>query len=158
MFMHLFKNRLKIILNDKQLIFWTLIFPIVLGTFFYMGFSGMKESEMFKPMDIAVVNTANYENDTYFKTTLEAVSTGEKSIFNLQVLSEDEAKSKLDSGKIEGYIRDKELLVNKSSLNTTILKTFLDEYLQTEQTFNNVLEENNFRIDVSKIVSRNQFC
>ena len=38
MFLRLFLYRLKSIFLQKDLTFWTLAFPLILGTFFYLGF------------------------------------------------------------------------------------------------------------------------
>ena len=41
MFWQLYQYRLKRLVNDKVQLFWTAMFPIVLGTFFYLAFSGI---------------------------------------------------------------------------------------------------------------------
>ena len=54
MFWHLFKYRLKVLLKEKQLLFWSGIFPIILGTFFYMAFSDITE----KTENISEINVS----------------------------------------------------------------------------------------------------
>ena len=56
MFWHLYKYRLKVLFKEKVLLFWTGIFPIVLGTFFYMAFSDITEkSENVDTINVGIV-------------------------------------------------------------------------------------------------------
>ena len=43
MFWHLYKYRVKVLLKNKYLLFWQGLFPIILGTFFFMAFSDITE-------------------------------------------------------------------------------------------------------------------
>ena len=52
MFKHNLKYSLKILLKNKSLIFWTFVFPILLGTLFKMAFSNIENSETLKIIDI----------------------------------------------------------------------------------------------------------
>ena len=67
MFLHNFKYSLKILIRNKALLFWTFLFPLVLGLFFKMAFSNIEASETFKAIDIAVVNDDNFQNNKTFK-------------------------------------------------------------------------------------------
>ena len=48
MFKHNFKYSLKILFRNKSLIFWTFIFPIILGTFFKLAFNDIENNEVFQ--------------------------------------------------------------------------------------------------------------
>ena len=52
MFSHNFKYSIKALLGKKSLIFWTLIFPILLGTFFNMAFFNIEKKETFSSVDV----------------------------------------------------------------------------------------------------------
>lgn len=57
MFWHVFVYRLKCLVRDRELVFWTLIFSILLGTLFYVAFGHLTaESARFQPIKVAVVN------------------------------------------------------------------------------------------------------
>ncbi len=125
--------------------FWTLLFPLILATFFNMAFSNLNNNEAFHPIDVAVVNNAAYEQNHDFKTILEDVSKGDDRIFNLTAVSEQEAVQLLNDGKIKGYITvDSQigLTVNASGLNQDIIKSFLYNYRQTSSTVNSILKTN----------------
>ena len=62
MFKHNLKYNLKTLFKNKTLIFWTYLFPIILGTFFNMAFSNIENNKVF--------NTT-YKNITEAKKDLE---------------------------------------------------------------------------------------
>jgi len=145
MFWHIFSNRLKCILRDKGLIFWTMIFPLILATLFGMAFSNISKNETFKSIDIAVVNNEAYQKDGNFKNFLTDASQGEEKLFNINLATADEAEKLLDNGKVSGYITvgtQINLVVKHSGLNQTIIKSVLDEYTQTASAVGSILTNN----------------
>ena len=77
MFMHIFRYRLKKLLRTKEMIFWTLAFPIILATFFNLPFKNLDSSEGFEPAETAVVVSREYQDNAFFRSVLEEVSAGE---------------------------------------------------------------------------------
>ncbi|MFM9327229.1 ABC transporter permease [Paenibacillus mesotrionivorans] len=146
MFSHIFIVRMKCLLRNKELMFWTLLFPLLMATFFNMAFSGLNSAEAFKPIEAAVVNDAGYKQDVSFQQTLTAVSGGDSRIFNLkEVSSREEADQLLESGSIEGYFSvdgTLALTVKKSGLNQSIMKSFADQYQQTASAVGQILKTN----------------
>src|SRR5690554_6085951 len=104
MFRHIFTYRLKSLLRDRTTIFWTIMFPIILAVFFHLALSNLGKADSFEPIDIAVIDNVQYREDQSFSMTLEEASKGEDRLFNLKVVSEDEAKKLLEDGAIKGYI------------------------------------------------------
>jgi ABC-2 type transport system permease protein len=99
-----------------------------------MAFSNLNSEEAFHPIDIAVINNTQYQQNKDFKTVLEKISTGSDRTFNLTATTKENADKLLADNKISGYITvDKEIkmTVKDSGLNQTIIKTFLDQYSQT---------------------------
>lgn len=145
MFWHIFKNRFKCLTRDKITVFWTFMFPIILSLFFHFTMSNIDRSEIFKPIDIAVVDSNLYRNDVNFRKVLEDVSTGEDRLFNLTVASREDAARLLENKEIDGYIETDPqicLVVKKSGLAQSIIKNFLDNYLQTFSAVNTILSQN----------------
>jgi len=145
MFMHIFLTRLKILLRNRELIFWTLLFPIALGTFFNLAFSNLNASETFKAINLAVVDNEYYQKDENFKAALEGASQGENKLFNLKVVSAEEARKLLNDNKIAGYISLDpaiNLIVNKSGLDQNIIKNFIDSYSQTVSSVSSIMAQN----------------
>jgi ABC-2 type transport system permease protein len=145
MFVHIFLNRLKCLLRDKETIFWTFAFPLALALFFYLALSNIGKGDAFQGIDIAVVNDSRYQEDQYFRTALEEASKGDDRLFNLTLATGDEAKRLLDDNSIKGYIIDgtpMELVVKESGIHQSIIKSFLDNYSQTFGAVETVLKSN----------------
>lgn len=133
MFGHLFKYRLKKLLRTKEMIFWTLAFPIILSIFFNLAFQNLDSSEGFDPIPAAVVADDSYENHPFLKEVLKEVSEGEDPLLILSEVPLDEAKALLDEGKIRGYITAENpigLHVKSSGFSQNILRLFLDNVNQ----------------------------
>lgn len=146
MFTHIFINRLKVLLRDRSLIFWTLAFPIILGTFFNLALGNINSGEDFKSIKVAVVENEEYKKDEGFKETLKQVTQGEDPLLDLtMVTNESEGKALLNESKVDGIIVIKdsiELIVLKSGINQNIVRNFLDSYQQTISSANHILSEN----------------
>nr|WP_319487157.1 ABC transporter permease [uncultured Caproiciproducens sp.] len=142
---HIFTTRLKCLLRDRQTIFWTLMFPLILATFFNMAFANLNSVETFHPIDIAVVNDAGYQQNKDFKPVLENASKGSGRMFNLTAATSQEAGKLLNDGKIKGYITvDSEirLTVNDSGLSQNIIKSFLESYKKTFSVTKSIINQN----------------
>lgn len=147
MFFHNYKYRMKCIVKDKQLMFWTLLFPIILATLFNLAFSNLSSAENFSSINIAVVKELDYEKNIEFVEAIKSVSSGEsgRDLFNVEYTSKDEAQKLLDDNKVDGFIyfdHDIRVTVKKSGINQTILKSFVDEFKQTSSTIKTVIEKN----------------
>ncbi len=146
MFTHIFINRLKVLLRDRSLIFWTLAFPIILGTFYNLALGNINSGEDFKSIKVAVVENEEYKKDEGFKETLKQVTQGEDPLLDLtMVTNESEGKALLNESKVDGIIVIKdsiELIVLKSGINQNIVRNFLDSYQQTISSANHILSEN----------------
>lgn len=152
---HIYFYRLKCILRDKQTLFWTLLFPILLGLLFNMAFSNLLSSELFSEIKIAVVDNAEYRENSNFQEALSSISTDSEELnqenpdhvklFNVTYTSKEEADNLLKDDKIKGYIHFDngiKLIVKKSKgLSQTIIKGFLDDYKQTTSTVYRIISE-----------------
>lgn len=146
MFLFLYAKRLICLLRDRDTVFWTLLFPLLLATLFYIAFGNIfKQDEGFSPVPTAVADNDGYRRNTALREVLAAVSTGDDRLLDLSVLSKDQAAQKLSKGELAGIITVSdtvELEVRNSGLSQSILKAFLDEYVQTEKTVGSILLAN----------------
>ena len=144
MFWHLYKYRLKVLFKDKVTLFWTGIFPIILGTFFYLAFSDISE----KAENISAINVvisteeaqANAEeivkSDNTFGTFIESMIAEE--YFKVDYTDYDTAKEMLADEKADGLILvsstekgvASSLVFAKSGMNQTIIKYIINTYSQ----------------------------
>lgn len=127
-----FKYTIKILFRNKILLFWTFIFPIILGLFFNMAFSDIENSEKFEAFDIAIVNNEDFKNNDFFVNSFNYLSENDETkIFDINYVSLDNAKKLLDEDKIVGYILflddDIKISVKTNGVNETIIKYVVDE-------------------------------
>lgn len=146
MFSHLYSFRMKALLRDRGTVFWTLLFPILLATFFHFAFGNLVSgTEAFSPVPVAVVNDEAYQSNDNFRQILDSVSTGDDRLFDLTVTTQEDADNLLKTGKTDGTINVSDtigLTVKESGLNQSIIRSFLDQYTQTAQTYTNILQSN----------------
>ncbi len=143
MFNHIFKYRLKELLRTKELIFWTLAFPISLSFFFNLAFSNLDSSEGFNPIDAAFVVSHDSPSDLIMDV-MDQVSSGEDRLFNLRKTSLEEAKTLLLDGDIKGYMVESnplELHVTESGLSQNIMRLFLDNLNQTTSAMTKISQD-----------------
>lgn len=142
MFTHIFSYRLKCLLRDKSNIFWTMVFPLLLATFFYLAFSNLVNVGSFEPVNVAVADNAAWQKNEAFRQALLEVSDGEDRLFNLTLASAEEAEKLLLENKIAGYIMVDDpitMVVNDSGMPQSIIKSFIDNYMQLASAFQTIL-------------------
>ncbi|MGI6563896.1 MAG: ABC transporter permease [Clostridia bacterium] len=145
MFAHIFKYRMKCLLKDKETMFWTLLFPLALGIFFNLAFSGIGKGETFQTIPVAVVDNEEYRNDTVFQTILQEVSSGEDPLFHLHVVSEQVASKMLEDNQISGYFvagSPVTMVVKTTGMRQSIIRSFLDTYIQNMSLVSTVMQKN----------------
>ena len=147
MFYHNFKYSLKILLKNKSLIFWTFAFPILLGTLFNMAFSNIEKSEKLSIIDIAIINSDEFDNDKIFKETMQTLSddNNKNKIFNITYTDISKAKKMLLNEEITGYLKFNEnnidIIVNSSGINETILRSIVDEIEREKEVINTLVKK-----------------
>lgn len=168
MFIHNFKYTLKTLLKKKSLVFWTLIFPLVLGTFFNMAFSDIEKDDKLNVFNIAIVNNDSYKNNEIYVNTFKELSNKKNKnyLFKIKYVIEEKAKELLTDKKIEGYLVLKnnkpKIVVHESGINQTILKYTVEEITSTENMIKNLtkeevkkeLQKGNYNIDYKTLNNR----
>lgn len=150
MFLRNFTYNLKTILRTKESVFWSLLFPILLSTMFYFAFGNLGSASDFRVINIAIVEEQRDKMGSQFDSVLSAISdidgeSSEDDLFHIVNVSEADADELLKEGKIVGYItydEDFKLVVTGNGFHQSILKSFMDEYIQTSSTVSGVLQEN----------------
>ncbi len=168
MFIHNFKYSLKTLFRNKELIFWTFAFPIILATFFNMAFSDIENSEKLDIINIAIIQNDDFDNNEVFKSAFEEMSdkNNKDRLFETKYTTKEEAQKLLEEEKVVGYM---ELIDNKpkltfitSGINETIFKYVSEEIMQTSNIINNLTEEEiqnqimtgNFNVDYESIYNK----
>lgn len=136
--------------RDKQMVFWTFLFPIILATLFSMAFTNLSSNETFHKINISVVDNAEYRDNTSFQNALSSVSdtpasSGGEELFHITLATKEQADASLKSNDIVGYIlfdNGAHVVVKQSGIQQTILKEFMDHYLQTSSAITTILNKN----------------
>ena len=164
MFYHNFKYSLKTLFKSKDLLFWTFIFPLILGTFFKLAFSNIEKSETFDVINIAIIDSSNYQDNKIYQEVFETLSdkNNENQVFNLEVTNLKEANSLLEEKAIIGYLEflddDIKITVKKNGIDETILRYVVSE-IQSRQVLIETLvkeeiKQDSFPLDYEKIYSK----
>ena len=145
MFWNIYGKRVLCSLRSKEILIWTWIFPTILSTMFYFTFSSLDTAGQLRTFPIGVLDDEMYRQDEAFRLALESAS-GEGGLFELTVFTGTAAADvALENGGIEGYILAGEipaLFVTGDGINQTIVKGFLDRYLQTRNSIGLILSQN----------------
>jgi ABC-2 type transport system permease protein len=152
--MHVFQYRLRCIIRDKETMFWTLLFPLILATFFNLAFSNLTKGEIFDTIPIAIVEqdeyTKNKELKQIVENATEAGDSGENALFEVHVVSLERAKEMLDHEEVSGYVLiganeqknvTAEIFVKRNGMNQTIIKEFFDRVIQIHGMIGEILRE-----------------
>ncbi len=128
------------------MLFWTLGFPVILATFFGMAFANISTATEFETIKMGVVNTAEYKADSNFQEHLKAASEdSEDPMFEVTGFeTQEDADAALREKTISGYILEKDsmqLYIRSAGINPTIMKTFIDWYLQTVSAVNGIIAD-----------------
>lgn len=142
--LHLLRYRFLQTIRNFPIMFWALIFPIILGTFFYLSFgrAGLESTgeSSWDEIRVAVVREGNSsENARAFEKFLEEM---DGDMLDIQDISQEaEALGALNEETISGifYVRDTpSLTVAKNGLNESILTSVLNSYNQNADMFQKI--------------------
>ena len=152
--MFLYKNRLKTLLRNKTLIFWTMLFPFLLSTLFYFAFGKLNNLHEYNSINIAIVDAENVPEELLnaLKTTKFSEHTN---MFTVEEVNLNQAINLLDEQKIKGYIYYDNavvLVINHSGINETIIKVFLDEFVQTSSIITSLMIKTNGALDINDLI------
>ena len=140
--LHLLKYSFLSKIRNFNIVFWPLVFPLVLGTFFYFAFGNIDDAD-FQTVPVAVVKEDSA--DTFFLTYLEQVEKSSPDLLKTEEMSEEKALEALKNKKVEGiyYVgKEPSLTVAGNGMEESILQTVLDSCENTRTTITNIMKKN----------------
>lgn len=145
MFLHNYKYSLKVLLKNKTLIFWTLLFPIVLGTFFNMAFGNINSEETLDIFKVGVIDSVEYKNNTVLNQVFNDLSNNKSDnyLFDIVLNDEEELIKDIENNKIIGYIKveeDIKVFIKENGIYQTIFKNVVDQIIEYQSLYENVFE------------------
>lgn len=134
MFLNKLMYDLRSAIRSKALIGWLILFPILLGLAFKLGFDNIYEEEIkFSTIKTAVVEK---QSSPILHTVTDSIAENEEPLFTAEYTDEDTALKMLENEEIEGIIYADEklsLTVAKDNMEQTVLKSFVEQYNVQEQ-------------------------
>ncbi|MBR1865949.1 MAG: ABC transporter permease [Lachnospiraceae bacterium] len=132
-----FIYRIKLMLRQRTGMFWCLLFPVFLGMLFYFMLGNIENLEQFHEVPVGILATDMESSGEMFVETLKSAGTedGTPMFAVTEYEDKDEANQALDAEEINGYITigtDYALTVKESDINSSIIKMFIDQYMQNE--------------------------
>ena len=131
--------RLKRLLRMKQLFFWSIIFPLLLGTVFKVAFSDATNKDWgFAAIPVAVTTEIGGAQDEAFISFLKEMKNGEAAFFTVEECDREAAEAMLSGGDVSAVIvtgEETKVILKENGLNSTVVKTVVDGYLQSKDMF-----------------------
>lgn len=149
MLLHMLKYKFICLIRDKAIIFWAFMFPVILAVLLHIVLININPNEEFMKVHFSVVDNYSYRQDIRFKNYVNAIiesyENNNQSIYNISIRSLEESEQLLGDNKIDGYVvveDELKLIVKKSGTEQSIIKAFLDEYIQSNSTVETILANN----------------
>lgn len=139
MFLRVYSYSLLRSVRQKYMIFWTVLFPIILGTLFKVSFGDMNETDyMFQQIPVAYVEGEEPQQE--FETLLEELEE-EQELIQVIPATTEEAEKMLEDGEVEGiFTNGKEIVltIKEEGLVVSILNSIQKQYNQIATAFDNI--------------------
>lgn len=142
--MQYFVYKIKMIFRSPAAMFWAILFPVILGALFYFMFGNIGNVEQFSQVPVGIVE--EQENDIFMEMMESVEIEDGVPMFEIKKYgSMSEAETALEKEIIQGIVlvkeQDFEMVVKESSIYSSLLKTFLDQYKQNMTLIEDVAVE-----------------
>ena len=165
MFSNVFSKQLKIGLRNRPNIFWTLMFPVLLGTLFYVAFGSIFETYHSEPIKTSVIyETEDAGVKEYINEFLTSLTMNDNKLLDIVEAPVDEMDKMLEDEKINGIItvgKDGRLKLKIASNGnkSTIQENIVTAYNQSADLVEKVAAEHPEKLEevLAKISDRVSF-
>lgn len=163
---NIYKNRLKVLFRQKSLLFWSMLFPILLGTFFGKCIGDAYSGSTHDTVEIAVINNMddNTEYNSFVQVFKDLKFDEDINMFDItEDKTYDDAVKLMNDGKLSAvvvYDDTIKMYVHTSGLSQSITKSVIDSYIKVQKTVENVLEVNGrdiTSIDISSLATTGDY-
>lgn len=138
---HLIKYNILIKFRNFNMTFWPLVFPLILGTFFFFAFGNLNDAD-FETVSVAIVQES--ADNPLFSFYINQVEKSDPELLNIQKMNENEALTALKNKKISGIYYDQlvpSLTVNSHGIPESILQSILESYNNSLYIIQTILKE-----------------
>ena len=155
--MNLFRLQFKLILKNKVLLFWIMIFPMALSTFLKLAIGNAYNADSYDTINLAVVESEDYPQGLL--SLLEDINfTESKAMFNITKTNLDNATELLTDEDVSGYLSidndEMTLTIKTSGIDSTIIKSVLDQYLRTSSSVMTIIIASGGTADAAELAEQ----
>ena len=139
--LHLIKYNILVKFRNFNMTFWPLVFPLILGTFFFFAFGNLNDAD-FETVQVAMVQES--DNNPLFRFYIEQVEKSDSGLLNIREMDESTALTALKNKEISGIYYNKmspSLTVNAHGIPESILQSVLESYHNNLHTIRSILKE-----------------
>ena len=139
--LHLIKYNILVKFRNFNMTFWPLVFPLILGTFFFFAFGNLNDAD-FETVQVAMVQES--DNNPLFRFYIEQVEKSDSGLLNIREMDESTALTALKNKEISGIYYNKmspSLTVNAHGIPESILQSVLESYQNNLHTIQSILKE-----------------
>ena len=138
--LHLIKYNILVKLRNFNMTFWPLVFPLILGTFFFFAFGNLNDAD-FETVQVALVRETT--SNPLFDFYLEQVQKSDSDLINIHELTEQKALTALKNKEISGIYytgMTPSLTINAHGIPESILQSILESYNNSLHTIRTILK------------------
>jgi len=145
--LHSFKYSFLEIFRNREMIFFSIAFPIILASLFGFVIAELNVDSSFESIPVAITQeTEDTQISEGFLAMMNELSQGDEAILQLQTLTLDAAMEKLQADEILGIYRITEdgvsLTVAGTGIRQSVLQMISNRFLQIQSTLNTIGSEN----------------
>ncbi|MBU5482184.1 ABC transporter permease [Blautia sp. MSJ-19] len=137
---HLIKYNILVKFRNFNMTFWPLVFPLILGTFFFFAFGNLNDAD-FETVQVAMVQET--DSNPLFSFYIEQIEKSDPDLLNIREMDEDTALAALKAKKISGIYYNKmtpSLMVNAHGIPESILQSVLESYSNSLHTIQSIMK------------------
>ncbi len=165
----LFILNLKKLLKNKELVFWTLLLPIILSTIYHIVFDGIRNRDNFETLKVNYVSTNFTAIDKQVLVEdilidkaeyIKNEGTDKAEVIKIFALSEKtraEAETEFKKQKVLYFYKEDETFKIKASaqnISTAILQSFIDDYQNVMKVAALLVAESNGTLTFAEAVDK----
>jgi len=149
MFKHTFSYIIKILLRSRQLVFWSLVFPVIIGLLFKLALGNISNAGKFEPIPVSLSSEIEKEGDFYFPIFLDNME--DEGVFKITEAADDALLK--DKKVVAHIISPDKVEVNSPSIESSIVESLLNQYLGYREAAIRVMRDFP-NTDISKLLER----
>ena len=137
---HLIKYNILVKFRNFNMTFWPLVFPLILGTFFFFAFGNLNDAD-FETVEVAMVQESH--SNPLFSFYIKQIEKSDSDLLDIHEMDEDAALTALKNKEISGIYYNKmtpSLTVNVHGIPESILQSVLESYNNSLHTIQNILK------------------